>query len=63
MWHLLAGLMSGNAVWFLVYVVATLLRFNMTSNAYKSGQAPLIGKNTGQPILLKGQSLNVHTHV
>ena len=44
MWHLLAGLMAGNAVWFLVNVVATLLSFNMTSNAYKSGQAPFIGK-------------------
>ena len=44
MWNLLAGLMSGNAVWFLVYVVATWLGFRMTSNVYKSGQAPLIGK-------------------
>ena len=44
MWNLLAGLMSGNAVWFLVYVVATWLGFRMTSNVYKSGQAPLMGK-------------------
>ena len=44
MWNLLAGFMSGNAVWFLAYVVATWLGFRMTSNVYESGQAPLIGK-------------------
>lgn len=44
MWNLLADFMSGNAVWFLAYVVATWLGFRMTSNGYESGQAPFVGK-------------------
>ena len=43
MWNLLAGFMSGNAVWFLAYVVAAWPGFRMTRNVYESGQAPLIG--------------------
>jgi hypothetical protein len=44
MWNILAGFMSGNAVWFLAYVVATWLGFRMTSNIYMNGGAPIIGK-------------------
>jgi hypothetical protein len=44
MWNILAGFMSGNAVWFLGYVVATLLGFRMTSNIYQTGDAPVVGK-------------------
>ena len=44
MWNLLAGFMSGNAVWFLGYIVAIWLGFRMTSNIYMTGDAPLIGK-------------------
>ena len=42
MWNILAGFMSGNAVWFLAYVVATWLGFRMTSNIYMNGGAPII---------------------
>lgn len=44
MWNILASFMSGNAVWFLAYVVATWLGFRMTSNIYHGGDAPVIGK-------------------
>ena len=44
MWNILADFMSGNAVWFLAYVVATWLGFRMTSNIYMNGGAPIIGK-------------------
>ena len=44
MWNILAGFMSGNAVWFLAYVVSTWLGFRMTSNIYMNGGAPIIGK-------------------
>ena len=44
MWNILAGFMSGNAVWFLGYVVATWLGFRMTSNIYQTGDAPVVGK-------------------
>ena len=44
MWNILAAFMSGNAVWFLGYVVATWLGFRMTNNIYASGGGPLVGK-------------------
>ena len=44
MWNILAGFMSGNAIWFLAYVVATWLGFRMTNNIYMDGSAPIVGK-------------------
>jgi len=43
MWNILSAFMSGNAIWFLGYIVATWLGFRMTNNVYAGG-APLIGK-------------------
>ena len=43
MWNLLAGFMSGNAVWFLAMSLQRGWLQN-TSNVYESGQAPLIEK-------------------
>ena len=43
-WNILAGFMSGNAVWFLAYIVATWLGFRMTSSIYTNRGAPIIGK-------------------
>ncbi|MDA9942991.1 hypothetical protein N9C62_10335 [Luminiphilus sp.] len=44
MWNLLAAFMSGNAVWFLAYIVAIWLGFRMTNNIQMNGNVPLIGK-------------------
>jgi len=44
MWNILAAFMSGNAIWFLGYVVATWLGFRMTNNIYASGGGPIVGK-------------------
>ena len=44
MWNILAAFMSGNAIWFLGYVVATWLGFRMTNNIYASGSGPIVGK-------------------
>ena len=56
MWTLLAGFMSGNAVWFLGYIVAIWLGFRMTNNIYMSGDAPILGK-----ILVTAYCLSVCT--
>ena len=44
MWNLLAAFMSGNAVWFLAYIVAIWLGFRMTTNIQMNGNVPLVGK-------------------
>jgi len=44
MWNLLAAFMSGNAVWFLAYIVAIWLGFRMTNNIQMNGNVPLLGK-------------------
>ncbi|MDB2645178.1 hypothetical protein N9Y37_12080, partial [Luminiphilus sp.] len=44
MWNLLAAFMSGNAAWFLAYIVAIWLGFRMTNNIQMNGNVPLVGK-------------------
>ena len=44
MWNISAGFMSGNAVWFLAYIVAIWLGLRMTSSIYMNRGAPIIGK-------------------
>ena len=54
MWNILAAFMTGNAIWFLGYVVATWLGFRMTNNMYTSGDGNIVAK-----ILVSGYCLSV----
>ena len=44
MWKLLAAFMSGNAVWFLGYIVAIWLGFRISNNIYETGHVPTLAR-------------------
>ena len=44
MWKLLAAFMSGNAIWFLGYIVAIWLGFRISNNIYVTGDVPTLAR-------------------